>query len=145
MSNILLAIEDDALVSRMYSKALAFEGFKVHLAPNGRQGLEIAHKIKPDIILLDIMMPKMNGLEVLERIKADPALKSIPVIILTNLSGTVDAQNALKLGAKAYLVKSEYKPKDIARKVKGYLPKKADPQASKPPTSQPASKPKQSQ
>ena len=117
----ILIIEDDALISRMYKKALSFEGFEVAVARNGREGLEEAQRTSPELILLDIMMPKMNGLEVLQRLKADEKLKKIPVVVLTNLSGTQDAQKAKQLGAKDYLVKSEYKPKEIADKIKSMI------------------------
>lgn len=117
----LLIVEDDALVSRMYKQAFAAAGFTVTIAANGRVGLTKAQEIKPDIILCDIMMPEMNGLEVLEALKSDPALKGIPVVMLTNLAGTQDAQTAKTKGAKAYLVKSEYKPKEVVEKVKTLL------------------------
>ena len=120
MAKVLL-IEDDPLVVRMYQKVLSFEGFEIESAPNGKEGLEKAKEIKPDLIFLDIMMPKMNGIEVLERIKADPKIKDIPVIMLTNLSGTHDAENAMEKGAFSYMVKSEHKPKDIAAKAKEFL------------------------
>ncbi len=120
MAKILL-IEDDPLVVRMYKKVLSFEGFDITDAPNGREGLQKAQEIKPDLIFCDVMMPKMNGIEVLEHLKQDPELADIPVIMLTNLSGTHDAVLALKKGALAYMVKSEYKPKDVAEKAKGFI------------------------
>jgi CheY-like chemotaxis protein len=88
------------------------------MAADGIEGLQKAKELKPKLILCDVMMPKMNGLEVLEKLKADPELKDIPVIMLTNLSGTHDAETAMKRGAFAYMVKSEYKPREIAMKVK---------------------------
>jgi DNA-binding response OmpR family regulator len=124
MGEVLLVIEDDPLVSRMYQKAFKFEGFDVETAKDGHEGITKANEIKPEVILLDIMMPKMNGMEVLERLKTNDELKDIPVIVLTNLSGTQDAENALKRGALAYLVKSEYKPNEVAKKVKEILAKK---------------------
>ena len=117
----ILIVEDDTLVAKMYEKVLKFEGFEVELAGSGREGLEKAKAIKPSLILLDIMMPKMHGIEVLERLKANAELKSIPVVILTNLSGTRDAQVGLEKGAIAYLVKSEYKPEEVAAKIKSIL------------------------
>jgi CheY-like chemotaxis protein len=120
MASILL-IEDDPLVVRMYKKVLAFEGFTVMDAPNGSEGLKLAREQKPNLIFLDVMMPKMNGIEVLEHLKSDPEVKDIPVIMLTNLSGTQDTENALKKGAFAYMVKSDYKPKEVAMKAKEML------------------------
>ncbi len=112
-----LIIEDDALVSRMYQKTLTFEGFEVEVASDGREGVAKAKAVKPDLILCDIMMPNVNGLEALVRLKADEDLKNIPVVMLTNLAGTEDAKTAIAKGALTYLVKSEYRPKEIADKV----------------------------
>jgi len=114
----ILIIEDDPLVARMYSKVLGFEGLEVEIAENGLEGLKKARANKPNLILCDVMMPKMNGMEVLDELKANPNLKDVPVIMLTNLSGTQDAQVALAKGAVAYMVKSEYKPREVAVKAK---------------------------
>jgi CheY-like chemotaxis protein len=94
----ILIIEDDPLVARMYQKVMGFEGMEVEVAENGLDGLKKAKEIKPVLILCDVMMPKLNGIEVLEHLKADKELKDIPVIMLTNLSGTQDAQAALSRG-----------------------------------------------
>ncbi len=117
----ILIIEDDPLMSRMYKKIFEFEKYEVETATDGEEGLKKASLSKPTLILLDIMMPKMNGIQVLEKLKADPSLKKIPVIILTNLSGQTDAETALKLGAVKYIVKSEYKPEEVVKTVKGVL------------------------
>jgi CheY-like chemotaxis protein len=116
-----LIVEDDPLVSRMYQKVLKYEGMEVVSAENGRDGVQAAKDQKPDLILLDIMMPKMNGIEVLEVLKADNGTAGIPVVMLTNLPGTQDAENAMSRGARDYLVKSQFKPKDVAIKVKEIL------------------------
>jgi len=114
----ILIIEDDPLVARMYQKVMGFEGLEVEIAENGLEGLKKARANKPTLILCDVMMPKMNGMEVLDELKADPNLKDVPVVMLTNLSGTQDAQLALAKGAVAYMVKSEYKPKEVAVRAK---------------------------
>ena len=114
----ILIVEDDALIKRMYQQALEFDGFDVDLASDGKEGLDKLKEKKPTLILLDIMMPKMNGLQFLEEIKSDPVNKNIPVVVLTNLSGTQDAQKALELGAVKYIVKSQYKPKQVVAMVK---------------------------
>ena len=121
MANILLIVEDDPLMSRMYQKIFTFEKYEVDTAANGEEGLEKARKIKPTVILLDIMMPKMNGLEALDRLKADVNLKTIPVIMLTNLAGQQDAETALAKGAVKYIIKSEQEPKEVANMVKEIL------------------------
>lgn len=121
MSTKVLIVEDDPLMSRMYQKIFTFEGYEVVMAADGEDGLEKAKKETPTIILLDVMMPKMNGLEMLEKIKLDPASKSIPVIMLTNLAGEKDAETALSKGAVKYIVKSEYEPKQVVDMVKEIL------------------------
>jgi len=128
----ILIVEDDPLVSRMYQKVIKFEGMEVISAENGSDGVTIAKEQKPDLILLDIMMPKMNGLEVLEVLKTDKEVANIPVVMLTNLSGTQDAENAMKRGAYDYLVKSQFKPKEVAEKVKEILASKVQVPQSQP-------------
>lgn len=117
----ILIIEDDSLISRLYQKAFTFEGYKVSVASNGKKGLEKAKSVVPTLILLDIMMPEMNGLQVLDKLKADEKLKKIPVVVLTNLAGTQDADKALAKGAVKYIIKSEYDPKKVVSMVKGIL------------------------
>lgn len=91
------------------------------MAGDGEQGLEKSKTVNPTIILLDVMMPKMNGLQVLDKLKMDPATKEIPVVMLTNLAGQQDAEAALAKGAVKYIVKSEYEPKQVAGMVKEIL------------------------
>lgn len=114
----ILIVEDDPLISRMYQKIFSFEKYDVEMAADGEEGWEKAKTIKPTIILLDIMMPKMNGLQVLDKLKLDPDLKSIPVVMLTNLAGVQDAETALAKGAVKYIVKSEHEPQEITNMVK---------------------------
>ena len=121
MAIIILITEDDPLMSRMYQKIFTFEGYQVEMAADGQEGLDKARELKPTMILLDVMMPKLNGLQVLEKLKADPETKSIPVVMLTNLAGQQDAENALAKGAIKYIVKSEYEPKQVADIVKELL------------------------
>lgn len=113
-----LIIEDDPLMIRMYKKIFSFDGYEVDTAGDGEEGFSKISSFKPTVILLDVMMPKLNGLEVLEKIKKDPDLKSIPVIMLTNLAGQQDIDKALELGAVKYIVKSEYDPKQVSDMVK---------------------------
>ncbi|MEK7595067.1 MAG: response regulator [Patescibacteria group bacterium] len=115
---LIIVIEDDPLMSRMYQKIFMFDGYDVLLASNGQEGLDLARKEHPTVILLDIMMPKMNGFETLDKLKADPDTKKIPVIMLTNLAGQHDAEVALLKGAVKYIIKSEFDPKQVADMVK---------------------------
>ncbi len=117
MAKVLL-IEDDPLMIRMYKKIFTFDGHEVETAVDGEEGFSKVSSFNPTVILLDVMMPKLNGLEVLEKIKKDPDLKRIPVIMLTNLAGQQDIDKALELGAVKYIVKSEYDPKQISDMVK---------------------------
>lgn len=117
----ILIVEDDPLISRMYQKIFTFEGYEVLMARDGEEGLDKAKTSKPTLILLDVMMPKMNGLQVLEKLKEDPETKAIPVMMLTNLAGTQDAEAALSKGAIKYIIKSEYRPKQVANMVKEIL------------------------
>jgi CheY-like chemotaxis protein len=126
----ILIIEDDQLVSRMYEKVFTNESFSIQVANNGQEGIEKAKSFTPDLIFCDVMMPKMNGLEVLDALKKDADLKNIPIVMLTNLSGTHDAETALGKGALAYLVKSEHKPKDVVTKAREFLANIAGPQAA---------------
>lgn len=113
-----LIVEDDPLMSRMYQKIFAFDGFEVEMARDGEEGWDMVKKVSPTLILMDIMMPKLNGIDLLERIKADPHLKQIPVVMLTNLAGQADAEKALEMGAVKYIIKSEHEPKEVSAMVK---------------------------
>lgn len=117
----ILIVEDDTLICRLYEAAFQFEGFEVQTANDGESGLVRVKEFKPTLMLLDIMMPKMNGLQVLEKMKSDPELKGIPVIVLTNMSGQNDSMTALSLGAVKYIIKSEFTPKEVVAQVKDIL------------------------
>ena len=118
----ILLVEDDPLMVRMYQRKLLKDQFEVDTAVDGEEGLVKIKSFKPDLVLLDIMMPKLNGLQVLERMKADPDLAKIPVMILTNLGGSQqDIERGLGLGAVAYMVKSAYRPSEVIAKVKEVL------------------------
>lgn len=116
MANILI-IEDDPLILRLYQQAFTFNKHVVQTAADGEEGWKEAQEHVPDVILLDIMLPKMNGLDLLDKLKNDPGTKKIPVIMLTNLADEHDAMVAIDKGAIKYLVKSNYKPKQIVAQV----------------------------
>lgn len=116
---IVLLVDDDPLIIRMYQNKLTNEGYKVNIAFNGEEALVQVKREKPDLILLDVMMPKMNGPETLKALKEDPNTKMIPVIILTNLEDNPQyVESAKKLQALDYLVKSEISLKDLSERVK---------------------------
>ena len=117
MPTVLLIVEDDPLMNRMYNKIFTFEGYKVVSAGDGVEGLQKVRDEKPTVILLDIMMPKMNGLEVLDKLKADPETKSIPVVMLTNQNDERDITEAKKMGIAGYIVKSAATPSEVVNEV----------------------------
>ncbi len=113
-----LLVEDDPMVVRMYERKFKNEGFDLTLAYNGFDGLAALKKERPDIVLLDIMMPKMNGLEVLKQIKADPQYKDLPVVMLTNLGDRAeDVDRCKQFGAEDYWVKVNIKLSELAGNV----------------------------
>lgn len=117
---ILLA-EDDSILSETYGKILKEEGAEVKRAVDGEEAIGMAIKFKPDAIILDIMMPKKNGFEVLGILKANEATKKIPVVICTVLSGDGNISKAKALGAADFWVKSEVMATDIAKRIKSIL------------------------
>lgn len=120
MSKVLI-VEDDQFLSKMYAKKFQIAGFEVQLAGDGEEGLSQMRTFRPDIVLMDIMMPKLNGLDAISQAKADQMIKAIPIIVLTNLSNTDDATEAVKRGAIGYLVKSDYTPTQVVDKVREQL------------------------
>ena len=123
MAKILL-VEDDKVLSEMYSARLESEGYDFKHAINGKEAIRVIHEWKPDLILLDIMMPEMNGLEVLHYLKSEPKTEEIPVFILTALSQSKDREAGLAAGADDYIVKSDLMPKEIIEKVNDILKSK---------------------
>ncbi|MEI6587324.1 MAG: response regulator [Candidatus Moraniibacteriota bacterium] len=115
----IMIIEDDYFVMDIYYTKLTQSGFDVISANNGLDALKKLQEEKqiPDLILLDIIMPYLGGLEVLERIKADEQLKGIPVILLTNLSQKAEIDKGMGLGAKDYLIKSHFTPSEVLEKI----------------------------
>jgi len=117
----ILLVEDDAFLAKIYAKTFEDAGFDVHLASNGEDGLKLAARDKTDIVLLDILLPNMDGFEVLEKLKADEATKNIPVVILSNLGQREDVDRALNSGAAGYLIKAHTMPQKAVGKVKEVL------------------------
>lgn len=123
MQKKIIIIDDDPIIRNMYkTKFESSPGFSVAgTAENGKLGLELIQKKKPDFILLDIMMPKSDGFEVLEQLKKDVDLKRIPVIMLTNLAHEEDREQSIKRGAQDYLVKANTTPSVVLKRVKEIL------------------------
>jgi DNA-binding response OmpR family regulator len=120
MKNILI-IEDDEFLRGLINKKLAAEDFNMISAIDGEEGIKKAKEEKPDLILLDLVLPKIDGFEVLSQIKANPSTSAIPVIILSNLSQKEDMDKGIKLGATDYVIKAQFTPEEIIEKVKAIL------------------------
>lgn len=120
----IMIVEDDSFVMDIYQTKLAMEGFETIAANNGREALEKLERgeYNPDLILLDIVMPYVDGMEVLKKIKANKKLSKIPVILLTNLSQKEEIGEGFTLGIKDYLIKSHFTPSEVLKKIRIYLP-----------------------
>lgn len=118
---LILLVEDDTFLAGMYKTKFEMEGFSVVTAEDGLKGFQQAKEIKPDIILLDILLPKMDGFEVLDKIRVSKDLQHIPVIMLTNLGQKEDVKKGLERGANGYLIKAHFMPSEVVEKVKSVL------------------------
>ncbi len=119
----ILIIEDEEMLVNMYESKFLTEGFQVLKALNGEDGLALALKEKPDLILLDIILPKMDGFLVLKSLKEEASTKNIPIILLTNLGQDEDINKGKAMGADDYLVKANLTPSEVVEKVKEILKK----------------------
>ncbi len=117
----LLVVEDDEFISAIYAKKLSMEGYEVRLAENGEKALSMMREEKPDLVLLDIIMPVMDGFEALRQIRADEKLRDVKVAVLSNLSEDKEMSQTRELGAVDYLVKANISVADLSTKVAGYL------------------------
>lgn len=118
MAKKILLIEDEEIMLNLLRRKLTQEGYEIYSARNGEEGVEAMRKDLPDLVLLDIIMPKMDGFEVMEKMAADNILKKIPVIVISNSGQPVEIDRAQKLGAKDWLIKTEFDPKEVIVKVK---------------------------
>jgi DNA-binding response OmpR family regulator len=114
----ILLVEDDTFLAGMYVTKLELEGFRVVLASDGEQAVVLAKKEIPQLILLDIVLPKKSGFDVLREVQANATTKGVPVILLTNLGQKEDVKKGLQLGATDYLIKAHFMPSEVVAKVK---------------------------
>lgn len=121
MAKRILIVEDDRFLRELIVKKLANEGYEAIEAVDGEQGLQKTKEEKPDIILLDLILPGIDGFEVLALKKDDPSISGIPVIILSNLGQKEDVEKGLALGAVDYLIKAHFTPGEIIEKVRNIL------------------------
>jgi CheY-like chemotaxis protein len=120
MKKILL-IEDEELIIKLLGKKLTDTGYEVALAMDGREGVDKMKEIMPDLVLLDVVMPRMGGFEVMAEMKKDPVLAKIPVIIISNSGQPLELERAKNLGAVDWLVKTEFDPKEVVEKIKKHI------------------------
>ena len=114
-------IEDDLFLSDMYRTKFELSGFEMPHTEDGESAMHMLREAKPDLVLLDIVLPKKSGFEVLKEIKADPELKNTPVILLTNLSQKDDVDKGFELGANDYIIKAHFTPAEVVAKVQKVL------------------------
>jgi DNA-binding response OmpR family regulator len=120
----ILIVEDESTLHKALQEYLEMEGFLISSATDGEMAIEKARSDNPDLIVLDIVLPKKDGYQVLSELKEGKGTKNIPVILLTNLESPEDIQKAFEMGATTYLVKSSYKMEEIAKKINGILENK---------------------
>lgn len=119
----ILLVEDDKMLADMYVTKFSKEGIQIMKAEDGAKGLEVAKREKPDLILLDIIMPKLDGFAVLKELKKDPSMSNTHILLLTNLGQSEDVDKGKELGADDYFIKANHTPAEIVEKVKYLLTK----------------------
>lgn len=122
MSQKILIIEDEEILGEILKKKLSLLGYEVQLVMDGKEGLATIRSMRPDLILLDIVLPNMNGYEILEKMKTEALLSTSPVIVISNSGQPVEIDRVLELGAVDYLVKANFSPEEVVDKVTRALP-----------------------
>ncbi|OGM11298.1 hypothetical protein A2Z22_05100 [Candidatus Woesebacteria bacterium RBG_16_34_12] len=120
-SPTILLIEDDPLLVNLYKEKFENEGFNLLIAEDGEKGLKLALQEKFDIIILDLLLPKLSGIALLTQLRSDPKGKDLPVIVLTNLNEVEETKKAIELGAKEFLVKADLTPSQLVEKINTHL------------------------
>ena len=118
MAKKIILIEDEELMVTLLQRKLTQDGYEVSVARNGEDGLKLMREARPDLVLLDIIMPRKGGFEVMEEMQKDRDLKGIPVIVISNSGQPVEIDKAQKLGARDWLIKTEFDPQEVVDKVK---------------------------
>lgn len=121
MAKTILIVEDDKFLRELITQKLAKEGYDTLMAIDGEEGIKNIREGKPDLVLLDLILPGIDGFEVLSRMKEDENLAKIPVIILSNLGQREEVERGLKLGANDYMIKAHFTPREIIDKIKTIL------------------------
>ena len=128
----ILLVEDDPAVAGMYRLKLEMEGYRVTVAGDGEEGLRVAREQRPQLIFLDVRLPKLDGMSVLEAMRGDDRTRHIPVLILSNYGEPPLIERGLQLGAREYLLKSETTPSGVAARARTYTGKGARPEKDQP-------------
>jgi DNA-binding response OmpR family regulator len=121
MAKTILIVEDNKFLRELIAQKLVKEGYEISEAPDGEEGIKKVKEVKPDLVLLDLILPRIDGFEVLSKIGEDSSLTQIPVIILSNLGQKEDVERGLKLGAVDYLIKAHFTPGEVVGKIKDIL------------------------
>lgn len=121
-----LLVEDDRFVSDIYKRKLSGDGYAVTHVENGRDALQCMERAIPDIVLLDVMMPVLNGMETLDAMKKDPRFANVPVIMLTNLGEREYVEKAEAFGVRDYIIKAHYTPSEVIKKIRDVLDGRRD-------------------
>lgn len=121
----ILLVEDDRFLSDMYSTKLAESGFEVELAVDGEEGLAKIKEKKPDLVLLDIVLPKKDGFEIMQEVRKDESLKNVLIIALTNLGQKEEVEKGMKLGANDYIIKAHFTPTEVDAKIRALFAKQS--------------------
>jgi DNA-binding response OmpR family regulator len=119
---LIVIVEDDDIVTNILTERLKKAGYMVEIANNGRAGLDLILKKRPDLVLLDIILPEIDGLEVLNELKNNGFLPDLPVIIISNSGQPVEIKRFFQLGAVDYLIKVNFNPNEVLEKVRRILP-----------------------
>lgn len=117
----ILIIEDEEILSKVLRDKFKSDGWDVEAAKNGEEGMTKIKTYSYEVVLLDLLLPRKDGFEVLRETRADPAYKDLPIIVISNLGGEDDIQKAMKLGANDYLVKTRHSLKEIVAKARSYI------------------------
>ena len=118
MAKKILLIEDEEIIYELLQRKLGQQGYEVDVAKDGEEGMDKVRAAKPDLVLLDIVMPKKGGFEVMEELQKDENLNDIPVIVISNSGQPVELDKAKALGARDWLIKTEFDPQEVIEKVK---------------------------
>lgn len=117
----ILVVEDDDFIRDLFVTKLSSLAYKVEIAKDGREALEKIKTLKPSLVLLDLVLPQMDGFEVLGLLRKDQKVSSIPIIVLSNLGEPRDIARAKALGARDYIIKANYTPSEVAEKIAGFI------------------------